>query len=133
MKHPPPRLPSHSPFGKYEYIKVPFGPEYFQELMTGILKDFNFAIASLDDITIFSRTTDEHLDHIKQVLEKLRSAHLSMKLSKCHFFMNKIQYSGHILSTKGIRPLPSKCKQSKPVSTKDTQTSMCIPWTCGIL
>ena len=57
--------------------------------MTGILKDLNFAIAYLDDITIFSRTAEEHLDHIKQVLEKLGSAHLSMKLSKCHFFMKK--------------------------------------------
>ena len=67
-----------SPFGKYEYIKVAFGlaqaPAYFQELMTGILKEFNFTIAYFDDIIIFSRTTEEHLDHIKQVFEKLRSA-----------------------------------------------------------
>ena len=50
----------NSPFGKYEYVKVPFGlaqgPAYFQELMTGILKDFNFMIAYLDDIIIFSKT-----------------------------------------------------------------------------
>ena len=61
-----------SPFGKYKYIKVPFGlaqaPAYFQELMTGILKDFNFAIAYMDDIIIFSKTLEEHLDHIKQFL-----------------------------------------------------------------
>ena len=56
--------------------------------MTGILKDFNFAIAHLDDI-IFSKTAEEQLDHIKQVFEKLRSAYLSMKLSKCHFFIRK--------------------------------------------
>ena len=46
-------------------MKVPFGlaqePAYFQELMTGILKDFNFAIAYLDDIIIFSKTLQEHL------------------------------------------------------------------------
>ena len=50
-----------SPFGKYKYIKIPFGlvqaPAYFQEFMTGILKDFNFAIVYLDDIIIFSRRT----------------------------------------------------------------------------
>ena len=95
-----------SPFGKYEYIKVPFGltqaPAYFQELMTGILKDFNFTIAYLDDIIIFSKTKEVHLNHIKQVSEKLRNAHLSMKLSKYHFFTKEIQYLGHILSTKGI-------------------------------
>ena len=65
----------NSPFGKYEYVKVPFGiapaPAYFQELMTGILKDFNFAIACLDDIIIFHRTAEEHLYHIKEVFEKL--------------------------------------------------------------
>ena len=58
----------NSAFGKYEYIKVPFGltpaPAYFQELMTGILQDFNFAIAYLDDIIIFSTTVEEHLFHI---------------------------------------------------------------------
>ena len=50
---------------------------------------------------------EEHLSHIKQVFEKLRKAHLSMKLSKCHFFTKEIQYPRHILSTKGIRPLHS--------------------------
>ena len=78
-----------SPFGKFEYVKVPFGlaqaPACFQELITGILKDFNFAIAYLDDIIIFSKTVEEHLDHIKQVFKKLQCAHLSLKLSKCHF------------------------------------------------
>ena len=70
-----PKTAFNSPFGKYEYVKVPFGhahgPAYFQELMTGILKDFNFAIAYLDDIIIFSRMAEEHLYHIKQVFEKL--------------------------------------------------------------
>ena len=97
----------NSPFRKYEYVKVPFGlaqaPAYFQELMTGILKDFNFMTAySLDDIIIFSKTPQEHLSHIRKVFEKLRSAKLSMKMSKCNFFSKEIQYLGHILSTTGI-------------------------------
>ena len=85
-----PKTAFNSPFGKYEYIKVPFGlaqaPAYFQELMTGILKDFSFAIAYLDDIIIFSKTSQEHLSHICMVFEKLRTANLSMKKSKCNFF-----------------------------------------------
>ena len=68
-----PKTTFTSPFGKYDYIKLPFGcPQalvYFQELMTGILKDFNFAIAYLDDMIIFSRTVKEHFDHIKQVFK----------------------------------------------------------------
>ena len=100
------------PFRKYEYVKVPFGlaqaPAYFQELMTGILKDFPFAIPYLDDIIIFSKTPKEHLSHIRMVFEKLRAANLSMKKSKCNFFSKEIQYLGHILSATGICPLPSK-------------------------
>ena len=78
----------NSPFGKYEYIKVPFGlaqeAAYFQELMTGILKDFNFMIAYLDDIITFSKTLQEHLSHVRKVFQKLRLAKLTMKMSKCN-------------------------------------------------
>ena len=102
----------NSTFRKYEYVKVPFGlaqaPAYFQELMTGILKDFSFAIAYLDNIIIFSKTPQEHLSHIRKVFEKLRSAKLSMKMRICNFFSKEIQYLGHILSAMGILPLPSK-------------------------
>ena len=107
-----PNTAFNSPFGKYKYVKVPFGltqaPAYFQELMTSILKDFPFAIAYLDDIIIFSKTPQEHLSHICMVFEKLKPANLSMKKSKCHFFSKEIQYLGHILSDTGLRPLPSK-------------------------
>ena len=107
-----PKTAFNSPLRKYEYNKVPFGlaqaPAYFQELMTDILKDFNFAIAYLDDIIIFSKTPQDHLTHIRKVLEKLQSAKLSMKMSKCNFFSKEIQYLGHILRATGIQPLPSK-------------------------
>ena len=107
-----PKTAFNSPFRKYEYVKGPFGlvqaPAYFQELMTGILKDFPFAIAYLDDIIIFSKTPQEHLSHIHMVFEKLKSANLSMKKSKCSFFSKEIQYLGHILSATSIQPLPSK-------------------------
>ena len=93
-------------------MKVPLGlaqaPAYFQALMTGILKDFPFVIAYLDDILIFSKTPLEHLSNIRMVCEKLKSANLSMKKSKCSFFSKEIQYLGHIISATGIRPLPAK-------------------------
>ena len=117
----------NSPFGKYKYIKVQFGlaqtPAYFQELMTGILKDFKFAIAYLDDIIIFSKTLQEHLSHIRKVFKKLQSAKLSMKMNKCNFFSKEIQYLGHILCTTGIQPLPSKTHaiQHMPLPTTPKQ------------
>ena len=70
-----PKTPFNSPFGKFEYVKVPFGlaqaPAYFQELMCGILKNFNFTIVYLDDIIIFSQTPQEHLLHIRMIFKKL--------------------------------------------------------------
>ena len=75
--------------------------------MTGILKDFSFTIAYLDDIIIFSKTPQEHLLHIRMVFKTLKSANLSMK-SKYSFFSKEIQYLGHILCAMGIRPLPTK-------------------------
>ena len=101
-----PKTAFNSPFRKYEYVKVPFrlaqAPAFFQELMTGILKDFPFAIAYLDNIIIFSKTPQEHLSHIQKVFGKLKTANLSMKKSKCSFFLKEIQYLGHILSVTGI-------------------------------
>ena len=115
-----------SPFGKYEYIKVPFGlaqaPAYFHELMTGVLKDLLFAMAYLDGIIIYSSTPEEHLEHIKTVFEKLRHTTLSMKLSKRHLFAKEIQYLGHILGIEGIKPVPVKTEAIKamhpPVNPK---------------
>ena len=124
-----PKTAFNSPFSKYEYVKVPSrlvqAPAYFQELMTSILKDFPFAIAYLDDIIIFSKTPQEHLSHIRMVFEKLQSANLSMKKSKCSFFSKEIQYLGHILSATGIRPLPSKThtiqKMNPPTTPKQVR------------
>ena len=112
-----PKTAFTSPFGKYEYVKVPFrlaqAPVYFQELMTGVLKDLPFAMAYLDNIIIYNSTPEEHLQHIKTVFEKLRHAKLSMKLSKCHFFTKEIQHLGHILGMEGIRPVPAKTEAIK--------------------
>ena len=100
-----PKSVFNSPFRKYECVKVPFGlaqaPAYFQELMTGILKDFTFMIAYLENIIIFNKTHQEHLTHIRKIFKKLRSAKLSMKMSKCNFFSEEMQYLGHILSATG--------------------------------
>ena len=81
--------------------------------MAGVPKDFPFAVVYLDNIIIFSRMAEEHLDHIRQVSKKLLNVKLSMKLSKCHFSAKEILYLGHILSTTGIRPLPLKTQAIK--------------------
>ena len=131
-----PKTAFNSPFRKYEYVKLPFrlaqALPYFQELMTGILKDFPFAIAYLDDIIIFSQTPQEHLSHTCMVFEKFKSANLSMKKSKCSFFSKEIQYLGHILSTTGKQPLPSKTHaiqhMNSPTTPKQVRAFLGLVW-----
>ena len=129
MNHPFPRLYSPCHLGSTNISKYILDLHKLQhttkKLMTGILKDFNLANAYMDDIIIFSRTVEEQLDHMKQVFEKLRRTHLSMKLSKCYFLMKEIQYLGHILSSKGIRPLPLQMQAIKNMHPPKMPKQVC--------
>ena len=101
-----------SEMGKFEFNRVPFGlaqvPAYFQRLINEVLTDCNFAMGYLDDIIIFSKTEEEHLQHLEEIFECLRKAGLKLKLQKCSFFKKHIQYLGHLISDEGIQPLPEK-------------------------
>ena len=89
-----------SGMGKYEFNRVPFGlaqaPAHFQKLINEVLTDCNFAMGYLDDIIIFSKTEEEHLEHLETIFNRLREAGLKLKLQKCSFFMKHIQYLGHL-------------------------------------
>ena len=89
------------PFGKYEFLMVPFGlaqaPAYFQLLMNKVLKGLKFAMTYLDDIIIFSQDELQHLEHLEIVFSCLREAGLKMKCSKCDFFKSEIHYLGHLI------------------------------------
>ena len=63
---------------------------------------------------------EEHLDHIRQVFQKIWNANVSMKLSKCHFFAKEIHYLGHIHSTTRIIPLPPKIQAIKNMQPTKT-------------
>ena len=90
-----------TPFGKYEFNMVPFGlaqaPTYFQVLISKVLKGFHsFAMAYLDDIIIFSKDEEEHLEHLRIIFQHLKEAGLKLKTSKCNFIKRHIQYLGHL-------------------------------------
>ena len=101
-----------SGMGKYEFNRVPFGlaqaPAHFQKLINEVLTDCNFAMGYLDDIIIFSKTEEEHLEHLETIFNRLREAGLKLKLQKCSFFKKHIQYLGHLISDEGIQPLLEK-------------------------
>ena len=101
-----------TPFGKYEFLMVPFGlaqaPAYFQLLMIKVLKGLKFAMTYLDDIIIFSKNELRHLEYLETVFSQLREARLKMKRPKCDFFKSKIHYLGCLISPERIFPLPNK-------------------------
>ena len=100
------------PFGKYEFLQVPFGlaqaPAFFQHLMNKVLDNCPFVMTYLDDIIIFSDTDEEHLAHIEEIFRRLEAADLKMKRSKCDFFKKHIHYLGHLISANGIQPPKDK-------------------------
>ena len=106
-----------TPFGKYEFLIVPFGlaqaPAYFQLLMNKVLKGLKFALTYLDDIIIFSQNELQYLEHLEIVFSHLREAGLKMKRFKCDFFKNEIHYLVHLISPEGISPLPNKLDSIK--------------------
>ena len=95
---------------------MPFGltsaPSRFQELMDKVLQGVKnqYAIAYLDDVIVYTKTFDEHLQHLEDIFTRLKAAGLKLKESKCEFLKPRLQYLGHIISTQGIEPDPLKVR-----------------------
>ena len=96
-------------YGTYEFNVMPFGltnaPATFQRLMDKILRPYinKFVVVYLDDITVYSRTFEEHLEHVQLVFQILKDANLKLNLAKCYFFLNSIKFLGHIIGKDGIK------------------------------
>ena len=103
-----------TPFGLFQFNKMPFGltnaPATFQRLMEAVLRGLTFDIALiyLDDIIVFARDFDEHLSRLRQVLQRLRSAGLELKPSKCRFGWSAVQYLGYVIDERGVGTDPQK-------------------------
>ena len=62
----------------------------------------------IDDVLVFSRTMDEHVEHLRQVLERLRKAGLKLKPTKCHFIRQTVEYLGHVITPEGLKQNPKQ-------------------------
>ena len=106
-----------TPMDKFEFTRCPFGlsqaPAYFQRLINKVIKGLPFAFGYLDDVLIHSPDIETHLQHIRIFFQRLREADLKLKNSKCNYFKTHVQYLGHLVSGKGIRPLPEKLDSIK--------------------
>jgi hypothetical protein len=103
-------------YGLYEYNVMSFGltnvPAYFMYLMNKVFMEYldKFVVVFIDDILVFSKTEEVHEKHLRLVLEKLRSNKLYAKFSKCEFWLTKIAFLGHVISTGGVSVDPGKIK-----------------------
>jgi hypothetical protein len=101
-------------YGQYEYTVVSFGltnaPAYFMNMMNKVFMDEldKCVVVFIDDILVYSQTAEEHEEHLRIVLGKLRQHQLYAKFSKCEFWMEEVAFLGHVLSAKGVAVDPSK-------------------------
>ena len=99
-------------------------PAYFQSLVNEVLSGLTFAFGYLDDILLFSPDMETHLEHLRSLFVKLREADLKLKEVKCNFLKEHIQYLGHIISGKGITPLPEKLESIQKILPPKTQKKL---------
>ena len=106
-------------YGHYEWLVLPFGltnaPATFQQLMNDILRPYldQFVIVYLDDISIYSKTKEEHLEHLDEVLTILEQHRLFVGLDKCSFGVQEMEFLGHVVGTDGVKVDPKKVQAVK--------------------
>jgi hypothetical protein len=121
-----------SRYGLYEYTVTSFGlikvPAYFMYLMNKVFMEYldMFVMVFNDDILVYTRSEEEHEDHLHLVLQKLWHHKLYAKLSKCEFWLKQIAFLGHIISKGGIYVDPRKVQDvlswNAPTSASDIQS-----------
>ncbi|XP_021753565.1 uncharacterized protein LOC110718935 [Chenopodium quinoa] len=101
-------------YGAFEWLVMPFGltnaPATFYTLMNQVFHEFldKFVVVYLDDIVIYSKTFEEHLDHLRKVFEKLQKHHMFVKQEKCAFAQEEVGFLGHFVGKGRIRMNPKK-------------------------
>ncbi|GJY66003.1 putative nucleotidyltransferase, ribonuclease H [Tanacetum coccineum] len=116
-------------YGHYEFQVMPFGltnaPAVFMDLMNRVCKPYldKFVIVFIDDILIYSKTKGEHSEHLKIILDLLKKEKLYAKFSKCDFWLESVQFLGHVINREGVHVDPAKIEAVKnwPVPKSPTE------------
>jgi hypothetical protein len=101
---------------------------YFMYLMNKVFMEYldKFVMIFIDDILVYSRSEEEHEEHLRLALQKLREHRLYAKLSKCEFWMKQVAFLGHVILKGGISVDPSKVQDvlswNVPTSIGDIQS-----------
>ncbi|GJR46677.1 putative nucleotidyltransferase, ribonuclease H [Tanacetum coccineum] len=115
-------------YGHYEFQVMPFGltnaPAVFMDLMNRVCKPYldKFVIVFIDDILIYSKNKEEHGKHLKTILNLLRSEKLYAKFSKCDFWLDSVQFLGHVIDSSGVHVDPAKIEAIKNWAAPTTPT-----------
>ena len=105
-------------FGLYESLVMPFGltnaPATFNRMMDNLFRAHRGYIGVFsDDVVVYSKSIEDHMLHLREVFEVLRAHKLYINLKKSEFFVEEIQYLGHIISKNGIQMDPKKLEVIK--------------------
>ncbi|WVZ50239.1 hypothetical protein U9M48_001513 [Paspalum notatum var. saurae] len=121
-----------SRYGLYEYTVMSFGltnaPAFFMYMMNSVFMEYldKFVVIFIDDILIYSKTEEEHEEHLRLVLQKLREHKLYAKFSKCDFWIEEVKFLGHVISNGGIAVDQSKVSEVQnwkiPEDVKDIRS-----------
>lgn len=109
----------HTHHGHYEFSIMPFGltnaPATFHATMNYLFQELlrKFVIVFFDDILVYSKTRETHLQHLEAVLELLQQNCFYIRAAKCEFGVPSLTYLGHIISATGVRPDPEKIEAVK--------------------
>ncbi|XP_042012104.1 uncharacterized protein LOC121760512 [Salvia splendens] len=109
-----PKTAFRTRYGHYEFLVMPFGltnaPAVFMDLMNRVFHPYldKFVLVFIDDILIYSKGVKEHDEHLRVALETLRTEKLYAKFSKCEFWLNEVNFLGHVVTAEGIRVDPAK-------------------------
>jgi hypothetical protein len=101
-------------YGFFEYTVMSFGltnaPAYFMNLMNKVFMKFldKFVVVFIDDILVYSKTEEEHAEHLRLVLGTLREHQIYAKFRKCEFWLKEVGFLGHVISARGVCMDPSK-------------------------
>ncbi len=116
---------------QYEYNRMPFGlvnaPLYFQRVMNNLIGDKKFIKVYLDDLLIFSKDREQHMEDLQNTIELLHRNNISINFSKSSFFRKSIRFLGNIISANGISPDPSRIQnlsQNTKIKTKKDLQSL---------
>ncbi|GKA20839.1 putative reverse transcriptase domain-containing protein, partial [Tanacetum coccineum] len=125
-----PKTTFRTRYGHFEFTVMPFGltnePAIFMDLMNRVCRPYldKFVIVFIDDILIYSKTQEEHVEHLRLVLELLKKEKLYAKFSKCEFWLREVQFLGHVINGNEIHVDPSKIEAVKNWKAPRTLTEV---------